>query len=170
MDANPPSLGTELRRLIELLDGDVERRYEALGLNYRPRFTPVVRALEALGPSSIKAISRHSGLSHSAASQTVAQMAKDGLLSIGESQDGRERIAGPTSQLSAMIPALHTQWQATARAAHNLDKELSGSLLGIIGEAISALHHRSFGERIAAEADDRSFGESQLTPSAENVA
>ena len=85
-----PSLGTELRRLIDLLDSDVEKCYMSLGLRYRPRFTPVVKALEALGPSSIKVISRHSNLSHSAASQTVAHMTKEGLLTMREGADGRE--------------------------------------------------------------------------------
>ena len=149
-----PSLGTQLRRLIELLDGEVERRYVALGLAYRPRFTPVVRALEALGPASIRSISQHSGLSHSAASQTVAQMEKDGLLRIRGGDDGRERIAEPTPKLLAMTAALHVQWEATTRAAEALDRELSASLLGIVGEAIAALQQRSFGERIAAEADE----------------
>ncbi len=144
-----PSLGSELRRLIDLLDSDVEQRYMALGLRYRPRFTPVVKALEALGPSSIKAISQHSSLSHSATSQTVAQMTKEGLLTMREGADGRERIAEPTALLVGMIPVLHLQWQATQAAAERLDLELSASLLDIVGEAIMALQRRSFAERIA---------------------
>lgn len=151
----PRSLGTELRRLIELLDGDVEKHYEALGMRFRPRFTPVVRALEALGPSSIRSIALHSGLSHSAASQTVAQMVKDDLLRLKEGKDGRERIAEPTVQLTEMLPALHRQWQAVARAAYKLDQEVSASLLGIATETISALERKSFRERIAIEAGDQ---------------
>ena len=37
------SLGTLLRTLIDALDGDVERAYAQAGLDFRPRFTPVVR-------------------------------------------------------------------------------------------------------------------------------
>jgi DNA-binding MarR family transcriptional regulator len=147
--SSQPSLGTELRRLIELLDGDVERRYASLGLNYRPRYTPVVRALEALGPSSIKSISQYSGLSHSAVSQTVAQMVKKGVLALSEGKDGRERIAKPTAALLQMMPTLHAQWEATAQAAHRLDAELSASLLNIVGEAILALQRQPFAERIS---------------------
>ena len=147
-----PSLGTELRRLIELLDSDVEKCYMSLGLRYRPRFTPVVKALEALGPSSIKVISRHSNLSHSAVSQTVAQMRKEGLLNMQEGADGRERIAEPTALLVSMIPILHLQWQATKAAAEQLDLELSASLMHVVTEAIAALQHCSFAERIANEA------------------
>jgi DNA-binding MarR family transcriptional regulator len=149
-----PSLGTELRRLIELLDGDVEQRYLTLGLQFRPRFTPVVRAVEALGPSSIRALSQHSGLSHSAVSQTVAQMVKEGMLELTEGADARERIATPTQALAAMMPTLHAQWTATARAAARLDSELSASLLGTVAEAISALEKRAFLQRITDEATE----------------
>lgn len=146
-----PSLGTELRRLIELLDGDVERRYASLGLDYRPRFTPIVRSIEMLGPASIKSIARYSGLSHSAVSQTVAQMSKFGLLTLKQGQDGRERIAEPTEILKQMLPLLHTEWAATNRAAAQLETELSASLLQTVGEAIDALQRQSFAERMAYE-------------------
>ena len=68
-------LGTRLRHVLDLLDGDVARVYADLGLaDYRPRFSPVARAIAALGPSSIRDIARAIGVTHSAASQTVAQM------------------------------------------------------------------------------------------------
>ena len=55
MDRLPAvGLGTLLRRLLDLLDGDVQRAYDELGLDYRPRYTPVVVALLDLGPSSIR--------------------------------------------------------------------------------------------------------------------
>jgi DNA-binding MarR family transcriptional regulator len=146
-----PSLGTELRRLLELLDGDVERRYSSLGLDYRPRFTPIVRSIEILGPASIKSIAQHSGLSHSAVSQTVAQMLKFGLLILKPGRDGRERIAEPSEKLKQMLPLLHTQWAATNRAAVRMETELSASLLQTVGEVIAALQRRSFAERIADE-------------------
>lgn len=143
------SLGTLLRHLIELLDGGVQRVYEASGLTYRPRYTPVVRALIKLGPCSVKTISDHTQISHSAASQTVAQMAKDGLVVIANGDDGRERIATMTSCLRQLLPALDGYWNATGAAARQLDEELSMPLSKIVLEAIIALEERSFEERIA---------------------
>jgi DNA-binding MarR family transcriptional regulator len=146
-----PSLGTELRRLLELLDGDLERRYASLGLEYRPRFTPIVRSIEKLGPAPIKAIAQHCGLTHSAASQTVAQMVRHGLLTLKPGSDSRERIAEPTETLIQMLPLLHVQWAATNRAAARLETELSAPLLQTVGEAIAALERRAFSERIGDE-------------------
>jgi DNA-binding MarR family transcriptional regulator len=143
------TLGTLLRHLIELLDGAVEQAYVDAGLRYRPRYTPVVRALQALGPASIRAISLHAGVTHSAASQTVAQMVKDGLVELQPGADARERTVALTPLARRMLTALERQWAATNAAAHQLERELSAPLSELLSEAIEALERRPFGERIA---------------------
>ena len=71
-------LGTQLRHVLDLMDGDVASVLSDLGVTgYRPRFSPVVRALGVLGPSSIRDLAEVTGVTHSAASQTVAQMSRD---------------------------------------------------------------------------------------------
>ncbi|MGH9163637.1 MAG: MarR family winged helix-turn-helix transcriptional regulator [Vicinamibacteraceae bacterium] len=142
------TLGTLLRHVIELLDGAVEEAYARAGLAYRPRYTPVVRALLALGPASIRAISRHAGITHSAASQTVAQMARRGLVRLRPGGDGRERIVALTSKARAMAPALRRQWAATNRAASRLETELRAPLSEVLRETIRALERRPFAARI----------------------
>lgn len=151
MDASP-TLGTLLRRLLERLDGEVEAAYDAAGLAWRPRYTPVLRALIAMGPASIKALAGMTGVSHSAVSQTVSQMKKDGLVSLEAGTDGRERIVAPTPLAQAMVPDLRRQWTATNRAAEELDAELSAPLSAVVAEALDALGDRPFGERIRAAA------------------
>tara|TARA_R110002167_G_scaffold206514_1_gene410497 strand:- start:1034 stop:1519 length:486 start_codon:yes stop_codon:yes gene_type:complete len=152
MSSSAPTLGSRVRTLIELLDGEVESAYAASGLDWRPRYTPVLRALTALGPTSIKAVAVAIGISHSAVSQTVSQMARDGLVVLRPGADARERIVVLTPKTEAMIPALEHQWAATNAAARALDAELSAPLSVILGEAIEALNRRPFGERIAAAA------------------
>lgn len=154
MELRRPTLGTLLRHLVDILDGAVEQSYERSGLDYRPRYTPIVRALIELGPASIRKISRHAGVTHSAVSQTISQMKKCGLISVRSSDDGRERIVSLTSKTEAMIPALKKHWAATNAAARTLDNELSMSLAELAGEAINALERRPFIERID-QADQR---------------
>lgn len=144
------TLGTLLRHLIEKLDGAVEQSYAASGLDYRPRYTPIVRALLELGPASIRAISRSAGVTHSAASQTVAQMLEKGLVRYEPGSDARERIVALTPTAEAMIPALRRHWDATNTAAARLDSELSMPLSDLLREAIEALDRAPFGERIQA--------------------
>ena len=156
MAARPnPTLGTLLRHLIEKLDGAVEAGYAQSGLDYRPRYTPVMRALIESGPASIRAISRSAGITHSAVSQTVAQMLERGLVKFETGGDARERIVALTPAAKAMIPKLQQHWQATNAAADALDTELSMPLSQLLREAIDALERRSFGQRIGAAAAKR---------------
>lgn len=149
MSSASPTLGTLLRSLIDLLDGEVEAAYAAAGLAWRPRYTPVLRALTQLGPTSIKAIASSIGVSHSAASQTVSQMVREGLVDLTPGTDARQRIVGLTTATEAMIPALERQQAATNAAAGGLDAELSVPLTEVLRDAIAALHRRRFGDRIA---------------------
>ena len=152
MTSPTPTLGTLLRHLIEMLDGAVERTYRASGLDYRPRYTPVVKALMALGPVPIRVIAVQAGISHSAASQTVSQMTKDDLVSLSPGVDGRERIVALTPRAEAILPAVTAQWRAVNAAAASLDAELSAPLSGLLVEAIAALDRQPFGDRIARAA------------------
>src|ERR1700729_492276 len=86
-------LGTRLRHVQELLDAEVAQVYVDLGLaDYRPRFSPVVRALVELGPLSIRDLARAIGVTHSAASQTIAQMRSRGFVVITPGEDARQRV------------------------------------------------------------------------------
>ena len=151
--ADAPPLGTLLRHLVELLDGAVEQAYLQAGLTYRPRYTPVVRALVALGPSSIRTIAGHAGTTHSAASQTVAQMAKDGLVQSRPGDDARERIVQLTPKARRMLPALRRQWAIIDTAARRLERELSVPLSKVAQEAVQALAREGFLDRIERAAE-----------------
>jgi DNA-binding MarR family transcriptional regulator len=142
-------LGTRLRHLLELLDGDVERAYHDTGMtDYRPRYTPIVRALEQLGPTTIKAIAEQAGITHSAVSQTLTQMRRAGLVAAEVGADARERRVNMTARLKRMLPRLHAQWQVTNETARTLDEELSHPLSELVDEAIAALTKQPFRERL----------------------
>jgi DNA-binding MarR family transcriptional regulator len=141
-------LGTLLRHLLDLLDGDVQRAYDELGLDYRPRYTPVVVALLDLGPSSIQDIAKAAHLTHSAASQTVAQMAEKGLVQVRAGRDLRRRVVHVGDKLERMLPALRRQWADAAAAAAALDAELPIGLADVAAAAIQALERDPFRTRM----------------------
>jgi DNA-binding MarR family transcriptional regulator len=146
------TLGTLLRHLTDQLETAVEAAYVTAGLDYRPRYTPIVRVLQMLGPASIRAIAEHARISHSAASQTVAQMASRKLVMLKPGADARERIVSLTPAALAMLPKVEKQWAITNAAAAALDAELSTSLSNVLREAIVALEKRPMSERLAAHA------------------
>jgi DNA-binding MarR family transcriptional regulator len=162
----PELLGTRLRHLLELLDGDVAAVYQDLGLDgFRPRFTPIVRTLASSGPSSIRDLAQAAGVTHSAASQTVAQMAREDLVVLAPAEDARQRIVRLTSKAESLLPTLDAEWAATTAAAAEFEAELSFPLSRLVNEALGALHRRPMRQRIAEAASQlvthrRSEGES----------
>jgi MarR family transcriptional regulator, organic hydroperoxide resistance regulator len=142
------TLGALLRRLIDHLDGAVEQAYGDAGLDYRPRFTPIVRTLLSDGPATIRILSARTGVSHSAASQTVAQMSERGLVSLKTGRDARERIVALTPAAIEMIPRLEACWRATEAAARTLDDDLGQPLTAVLDAALEALERRPFTERL----------------------
>jgi DNA-binding MarR family transcriptional regulator len=144
-------LGTQLRHLIELLDGAVQQSYIDVGLDYRPRYTPVMRALAQRQSATIGELAELAGITQPAATQTVALMKKEGLLLVAAGgEDGRQRLVRLSAQGEALLPHLQDCWQATKRAADSLDAELAFPLSECLAQAIAVLEQRSFGERIRA--------------------
>jgi len=142
------TLGTQLRRLIEELDGAVGESYKRAGLDYRPRYTPIVRALVQEGPMTVRALAERARVSHSAVSQTIAQMAERGLLAMSSGADARERIVALTPAAVAMLPELKTRWAATEAAARTLDEDLGQSFGAVLTQVLAALEQRPFLDRI----------------------
>ena len=143
-------LGTQLRHLIELLDGDVALAYEEAGLAYRPRYTPVMRVLGLHGQAAIGEIAAFAGITQPAATQTVALMKKEGLVEVVAGQDSRQRLVTLSAAGKAMLPRLQRCWAATSAAAASLDADLPHPLSATLAQAILALQERPFIERIRA--------------------
>ncbi len=142
-------LGTQLRHLIELLDGAVQQAYVDAGLLYRPRYTPVMRALAQQRSATVGELAELAGITQPAATQTVALMKKEGLLVVAASDDdARQRVVRLSAQGEAMLPRLQACWQATKRAADGLDADMAFPLSACLAQAIALLEQRPFGERI----------------------
>jgi DNA-binding MarR family transcriptional regulator len=165
VDAEPVIFGlnTRFRHVLDLLDNDVAQVYADLGLaDYRPRFSPVVRALVALGPSSIRDIAAAIGVTHSAASQTVAQMRGSGLVTLEPGADARQRIVHLTDRTLTLLPVIDAEWAATNAAAAGLDAELPAPLGEILAAILLAVQRRPMRERIGDAA--RALGDPALAP------
>jgi DNA-binding MarR family transcriptional regulator len=145
-------LGTQLRHLVELLDGAVGAAYEEAGLVYRPRYTPIIRALIDKEALTLGEIATRAGITQPAATQTVGLMAREGLLVVqAGARDGRQKVVRLSEPGKALLPALRVCWRATKAAADGLDAELKYPLSEALAQAIRALEAKPFGERIRNE-------------------
>jgi DNA-binding MarR family transcriptional regulator len=143
------ALGTLLRHVLELLDGDVAALYADLDLpDYRPRYSPLVRALLADGPLAIRDLAARVGVTHSAASQTVAQMGRAGLITLRPGADARHRIVTLTERARSLRPVIEAEWAATTAAMRQLDAELPVPLADELSAVLAALGRRRLRDRI----------------------
>ena len=147
------TLGTQVRRLLELLDGDVAALYAEGGHDYRPRYTPVMRPLLRQGAMTVGELAQVSGLSQPAISQTVGQMAKAGLVENVRDTDRRVRRITLSARGEALRQPLEQQWAATALAAAQLNSELPMPLSDLLAEAIVRLEADPFASRIRRAAN-----------------
>lgn len=156
------TLGTQLRHLLEHLDGAVERAYERAGLDYRPRYTPVMRVLFERGSASVGEIAESAGITQPAATQTIGLMVSAGLASAGPSaDDARKRVIRLTPKGVSLQDELRRCWSATAMAEKSLNEDLSTPLGPVLEEALAALQRQSYDERI--ERAHRELGRKSAT-------
>lgn len=143
-------IGTRLRRLAELLDAGIEGLYAELGIpGFRPRFAPVLIAVGDAGAPTIRQLATEVGVTHSAMSQTVARLVKDGLVDSGEAADGRAKAVTLTTEGHRIAALVRAEWTATARAARALEGEMTHPLSASLDEAIALLSETPFAQRLA---------------------
>jgi DNA-binding MarR family transcriptional regulator len=130
-----------------MMDGDVELIYARLGLPFRSRYTPIVKALILRESATIKELSEVVGLTHSAVSQTLLQMTRDGLVNATPGDDGRERVVRLTAAAKALLPQVFDCWDAFNGAVEDLSGEIGVPLADACERAISALSRKSFEAR-----------------------
>lgn len=145
-----PGLGTQLRHLLELLDGAVQAAYVEAGIATRPRYTPVFKALAACEPSTLGQIATAAGITQPAATQTIALMVKDGLVTARAApDDARQRLVRLTKKGRDLYPKMQSCWAATKLAADSLDQDTPLPLSEALAAAILALEAKPFDQRIA---------------------
>ena len=144
------SLGSRVRAVLDRMDDDVARALVDLGISdYRPGFSAVIRFVVENETVTIRDLAARTGITHSAASQRVAEMRRRGLVELVPGRDARQRIIRLTATARALKPALDAEWDATSAAFDALNAELTASLARVVDEMNAALDRRSFRDRIA---------------------
>ncbi|WP_318386735.1 MarR family transcriptional regulator [Enterobacter sp.] len=139
--------GEMLRHLSELVDKGSEKTYPDLPVNYRSRYTPVLRAIVA-GATTVSEIKSMSFLTQGAVSQTVALMEQDGIIEREPMKDGRKNALQLTLDGRIALSRLELHWQAIFLSVSWLDKRDKCSLMEALERRINALSKKSVEERI----------------------
>ena len=133
-----------------MLDEGIAATYVDLGIpGFRPRYTPILVALHETGPLTITELATAVNVTHSAMSQTVGLLIRDGLTVSAVATDGRARSISLSQDGISIMPLLLTEWNATAHASRELDSELTRPLSETLDEVVNLLSQRSFAERLS---------------------
>jgi DNA-binding MarR family transcriptional regulator len=144
-----PGLGELLRYVNDLVEQGAEEHYRAMRLNYRARYTPVLRALHA-GARTVTDITERTRLTQGAISQTVALLDGDGLVSRHALDDGRKTGIRLTAAGRALVRKLERHWTATFAAIDRLEQEIGYPLRRVLEAAAGALEREGFASRVMA--------------------
>ncbi len=139
-----------LFRLLDALDADIARLYTERGITgVRPRFVAPLIRLGRRGGMTIRQLADSLEVTHSAMSQTVAALQRDGLVTTAAGSDARTREVVLTERAREILPFLEAEWRATEEVVAELDAEIPYALSQVVEDLKAALARRSFHDRIA---------------------
>ncbi len=149
-DPTEESRWRPLRLLLSAMDDDIARLYEERGVaGVRPRFVMPLIRLGRRGPMTIRELADALAVTHSAMSQTVSALRREGLVRSVPGDDARTREVALTERARAVLPFLEAEWRATEQTIAELETEIPYPLSQVVQDLEAALARRSFHDRIA---------------------
>jgi DNA-binding MarR family transcriptional regulator len=128
-------LGSRLRRLSEAFLSEINKTYQAAGIDFDASWFPVFYLLSKNESLSIKELSDTTGVSHPAASQLVTNLKSKKLLKTTTSaEDGRRQLVQLTKAGHTLLERILPVWEALGLAMEELvtaDPESQHLLLAI---------------------------------------
>lgn len=150
-DPTLQSIWRPVKVLFERTNAAISELYAAHGITtVSPRYSMALIKLVHVGPMTIRELAAQVEVTHSAMSQTVAAMRKDGLVSSAPGADARTKVVDITEAGRRVVPLLEAEWQATEAAVAELEGEVPYPMTKVVADLDAALDRRSFKERIEA--------------------
>lgn len=145
--------------LLAAMDDDIARLYAERELpGIPPRFTMPLIRLSHRGAMTIKQLADSLDVTHSAMSQTVSALRRQGMVRTVPGSDARTREVTLTNRAHAVVPFLEAEWRATERAVAELEAEIPYPLSQVVTDLETALARRPFHDRIARHLDAEHAG------------
>src|SRR5262245_60772758 len=102
-DLGPLAVASRLQRLSDMLRKDAAAIYADFGIDFQPKWFPVIHALDRKGPMTIAEIASELGFAHTSVLQLVNEMEEEGLLrSMDHERDARKRVVARTPKATRL--------------------------------------------------------------------
>ena len=141
--------------LTDAVDADIAALYaERHVQGLRPRFAKVLIRLSRLGPLTVRQLAGEVGVTHSAMSQTLAELRRGGFVDSAPGADARTRVITLTDAGAEAVPLLEREWNATEDLLAELDAAVPYPLLQVVADLRALLEERSFLDRLREKLAD----------------
>ncbi|WP_128547066.1 MarR family winged helix-turn-helix transcriptional regulator [Larkinella soli] len=146
-DAGILALSTRLQRLSELIRKDGLLIYRAHGIDFEPKWFPVIYALHRKPVLSVVGIAAEIGYTHPSTISLLKELEKEKLIrSKKDKTDERKRLLQLTAKGRALVERMQPVWQGMAAAMTDLTGTRHNLMQAII-EVEEELKKKSFTDR-----------------------
>ncbi|GAB3491265.1 MarR family winged helix-turn-helix transcriptional regulator [Flexivirga lutea] len=137
-----------LFQLLHAMDQDIEAVYASRGRAVGSRSVGPLISLSRNGPMTVKELAIDREVSHSAMSQTVAGLTRDGYVRSDPGTDARTRVISLTPEGEELIPLLRAEWRSTEAVLRGLDDQSPHPIMQAVDALAAALADKPFRERL----------------------
>lgn len=147
-EIGPLAVAARLQRLADSIRKDGALVYKEHGIEFEPKWFPVVFVLSRKGPLSVVDLANEVGIAHPSLIQLVRELeAKKLVRSSSDKVDGRKRRISLTPKAQALIVEMQPVWEKIRAAVAEL-VNTENNLMKAMAETEAQLQQESFFSRV----------------------
>lgn len=141
------AISTRLQRLGDQLRKDGQQIYKSHGIDFEPKWFPVIYTLHMKGTMSVVEVAAEIGYSHPSTISLLKELEKQKLISSKKDKtDERKRLLQLTAKGSQLVKAMQPVWEIMTKAIASLT-DTQNNLFKAITEVEAQFQKQSFFER-----------------------
>ncbi|HEY6901813.1 MAG TPA: MarR family transcriptional regulator [Puia sp.] len=141
------AISTRLQRLAEQLRKDGALIYKSHGIDFEPKWFPVIYTLHKKNILSVVEVAAEIGYSHPSTISLLKELEKEGLIkSKKDKEDSRKRLLQLSDKGHRLIEKMQPVWQVMLSALSDLT-DTHNPIMQAIEEVEQRFHEKSFLER-----------------------
>jgi DNA-binding MarR family transcriptional regulator len=144
----PLAVAARLQRLADTIRRDGVLVYKEHGIDFEPKWFPVVYVLHEKGPTSVVDLATEVGIAHPSVIQLVKELeAKKLVRSSADKSDGRRRLLTLTPAAVKLVKKMKPVWKKIHAAVEEMVKT-ENNLMKAMMETEAQLRNESFFARV----------------------